>query len=240
MTAMMLTDFHSHILPGIDDGSASVEQSIAMLKREAEQGVNRVVATPHFYPQHDSPDRFIARRAAAEARLREEMEKHSGLPELVVGAEVYFFRGISESDFLAGLTMGNNCCILLEMPMVKWTESMYRELADVHHKQGLIPVIAHVDRYIRPLQTHRIPQMLEQLPVYVQANAASFLRSSSRGMMLRLLKQDRVHLIGSDCHNLDDRAPNMAEAVELIQKHAGPEVLSRIREYEDRLLSNRK
>ena len=50
-----MVDFHSHILPGIDDGSASLEESIELLKREAEQGINHVVATPHFYAQHDTP-----------------------------------------------------------------------------------------------------------------------------------------------------------------------------------------
>ena len=56
-------DFHSHILPGIDDGSASVEQSIAMLRMEAEQGIDHVVATPHFYPQYDTPEHFLRKRA---------------------------------------------------------------------------------------------------------------------------------------------------------------------------------
>ena len=96
-----VTDFHSHILPGIDDGSASLQESIAMLKMEAEQGIRHVVATPHFYPRHDSPERFLSRRDDAEARLREEMEKYPWLPSLEIGAEVYFFRGISESDVLS-------------------------------------------------------------------------------------------------------------------------------------------
>lgn len=236
---MMLTDFHSHILPGIDDGSASVEQSIEMLKMEAAQGVTHVVATPHFYPQHDSPERFLARRAEAEARLREEMAKHPGLPELSIGAEVYFFRGISDYDSLAGLTTDKKCCILLEMPMSHWSESMYQEILGIYEKQGLTPVIAHVDRYITPWNTHGIPGKLEQLPVYVQANAGSFLRPSMRHLMLRLLKADRIHLLGSDCHNLDTRAPNMADAVKLIEKHAGPDAIRRIREYENRVLSDR-
>ena len=93
-----IVDFHSHILPGIDDGSQSVEESLALLRMEAEQGIRRVVATPHFYPRHDTPDRFLRRRARAEEILRDEMAKEPGLPELCIGAEVYFFSGISESD----------------------------------------------------------------------------------------------------------------------------------------------
>ena len=78
------TDFHSHILPGIDDGSDSLETSLAMLRMEAEQGISRVVATPHFYPRYDSPEHFLKRRAEAEAVLREAMRKEPGLPELSI------------------------------------------------------------------------------------------------------------------------------------------------------------
>ena len=66
-----IIDFHSHILPGIDDGSRNVEESIALLRKEAEQGITHVIATPHFYPQHDTPERFLKRRNEAETVLRE-------------------------------------------------------------------------------------------------------------------------------------------------------------------------
>ena len=62
----MVTDFHSHILPGIDDGSQSVEESVELLQMEAAQGIRHVVATPHFYPQHDDLDRFLEKRDHAE------------------------------------------------------------------------------------------------------------------------------------------------------------------------------
>ena len=65
----MMVDFHSHILPALDDGSANVEESIAMLRAEAEQGITRVVATPHFYIRRDDPEAFLARRSRSEARL---------------------------------------------------------------------------------------------------------------------------------------------------------------------------
>ena len=58
-----MIDLHSHILPGVDDGSESVEMSCAMLNELQKQGVETVVATPHFYPQQDTPERFLRRRA---------------------------------------------------------------------------------------------------------------------------------------------------------------------------------
>lgn len=230
-------DFHSHILPGIDDGSTCVEESIAMLKMEAEQGIRHVIATPHFYPRHDRPERFLRRRKEAEARLREEMEKHTGLPQVSVGAEVHFFSGISHSDILSALTIDQKKCILIEMPHIPWTEKMYRELEDIREECGLTPILAHLDRYIGPLRTHGIPERVEQLPVLVQANAGFFLRRTTAGMALRMLKEDRIHLLGSDCHNLEERSPNLGFAVQKIQQRLGTEAISRVNQYEAEVLS---
>lgn len=229
-------DFHTHVLPGVDDGSRSLKESIALLKLEAEQGITRVVATPHFYPQHDSPERFLSCRSEAEARLREELEKHPGLPELVVGAEVYFFHGISETDVLPELTIGENRCILIEMPYGPWTDSMYRELENIYVKRDLIPIVAHVDRYISRFRTFGIPRRLAELPVMVQANAEFFLDRSTASMAIRMLKEDRIHLLGSDCHNMKTRKPNLEEALERIQKRLGKEAVSRIGDYGQNLL----
>lgn len=229
-------DFHSHVLPGIDDGSDSLEESIALLRMEAEQGITHVVATPHFYPQHDNPERFLRRRKEAELRLREEMVKHDGLPELSIGAEVYFFSGISESDIVNQLTIDEKRCILLEMPQSPWTDRMYREMENIRSRQGLIPIVAHVDRYISPFRTHGIPARLEQLPVLVQANASFFLRGSNRSMAIRMLKNHQIHLLGSDCHSVDVRPPRLGEAVEQIRSRLGEEALDRIAHYQHSVL----
>ena len=231
-----IVDFHSHILPGIDDGSASVEESIAMLRREAEQGIGHVVATPHFYPRYETPEVFLSKRDQAEAVLLEAMKGISGLPQLHVGAEVYFFRGISESDVLPQLTIRGNQCILIEMPPAPWPESIYQELEAIWRRWGITPVIAHIDRYIAPLRTHKIPQRLQQLPVLVQANASFFLENRTRRMALKLLRADQIQLLGSDCHNLDSRPPRLGPAIKLIEEHLGQQVLDRIRSYQKDVL----
>jgi protein-tyrosine phosphatase len=232
----MVTDFHSHILPGMDDGSADVAESLAMLRMEAEQGIGHVVATPHFYARYDNPDHFLEKRDRAERLLREAMAAESGLPEITVGAEVYFFRGMSESDFLPRLTIGSESCILIEMPHGHWTEEMYRELAAVWEKRRILPILAHIDRYIRPFHARKVLQKLEQLPVLVQANADFFLERSTAGLAMRMLKEDRIQLLGSDCHNMDSRKPNLGSALERIEKKLGSEVLDAVRKYEHEVL----
>lgn len=226
-----IVDFHSHILPGVDDGSRSVEESLALLRMEAEQGISRVVATPHFYPGYDRPENFLKRVAEAEEALRKEMQKCSGLPEVSIGAEVYYFPGISSSEDISALTIDQKRCILIEMPQSPWSEAMYRELEGLHSKQGLLPVIAHVDRYLGRFRSYGIPERLAKLPVLVQANADFFLERSTSRKALRMLREGSIHLLGSDCHNCSGRKPNLGQALEVIRKNLGEDPLERIDSY---------
>ncbi|MBQ8611097.1 MAG: hypothetical protein IJ412_05225 [Oscillospiraceae bacterium] len=231
-----MVDFHSHILPGIDDGSRSVEESITMLQLLAEQGVTHVVATPHFYARHDRPEVFLERRKKAAGILLNELVKYPGLPEVSIGAEVYYFRGISESDLIPQLTIDQKRCIMIESPGSPWNECFYQELEQIHRRWGITPVVAHMDRYIAPLRTHRIPQRLRELPVAVQANASFFTNRATAGMAVRLLRDGYIQLLGTDCHNTFDRAPNMGAAAAVIEKNLGIHVLENIRVFSRELL----
>ena len=233
-----MTDFHSHVLPCLDDGSTSVEQSIEMLRAEAEQGITHVIATPHFYAGRTTPERFLQKRERSEAMLREEMAKHEGLPKLSVGAEVHFFPGISDSDAIKLLTIDKKDCILLEMAESPWGDYAYREMQQIREKQGIIPIIAHVDRYIGPWQDFGIPKRLEQLPVAVQANASFFLRPFTARMAMRMLKRGQIHVLGSDCHNLTTRQPNLGSAIQRIEQKLGQEALDYIHSWENALLQD--
>ena len=228
----MITDFHSHILPGIDDGSSSVEESLRMLREEWKQGITHVIATPHFYARYDSPEEFLERRSRAEQQLRQAMAEEANLPKVTVGAEVYYFRGISESHALPCLTIEGKRCILIEAPGAPWPEEFYREMEALWVRRKILPIIAHVDRYIGPFRTHGIPERLAQLPVMVQANGSFFLNRATAGMAMRMLKRDQIHLLGSDCHDVHRRPPNLRTAAEKIRQKLGPEALERIREYE--------
>jgi len=230
-----MIDTHSHVLPGVDDGSSCLEESLEMLRQEAAQGVTRVIATPHFYAHHDDLERFLERTAKAEALLRSKMAEEKGLPKLSIGAEVYFFHGISDSELINQLTFDKKSCILIEMTQDHWGESAYKELEGIAQKQQLVPIVAHVDRYIRPFRTGGIPERLAELPVLVQANASFFLHPITAPLALRMLRKDQIQLIGSDCHNLTDRKPNIGAAKAVIEKRLGREVLQRLESYEAQL-----
>lgn len=220
-----IIDFHTHILPCVDDGSHSIEETAALLRLEAEQGISHVIATPHFYPQHDKPERFLQRRAAAAEQLAELLSQDPTLPRVTLGAEVHYFRGIGNTDVLPDFTVGSGRHVLIEMPSPPWTEVMYRDLENIYVKKNLVPIIAHIDRYIGPFRTFRIPEHLDELPVLVQANAEFFLQRTSCPMALKMLSAERIQLLGSDCHNLSSRKPNLGAAIELIQKRLGEDAL---------------
>ena len=147
---------------------------------------------------------------------------------MITGAEVYFFRGMSQSEFLSELTIGGKQCILIEMPPAPWPEDIYRELEAIWDKWGITPIIAHIDRYIGPFRTYGIPKRLSQLPVLVQANADFFLEKATAGMAVRMLKADQIQLLGSDCHNLTSRKPNLGAALARIRQKLGDGILEEI------------
>ena len=117
-----LIDFHSHILPGIDDGSRSTAQSLDMMKLELDQGIGRIVATPHFYADRISVDKFLSRRQQAYEKVMAAMDEQGRkAPVFYLGAEVYYFGGIGKAEMLPKLCMEDTDTILLEMPFCQWT-----------------------------------------------------------------------------------------------------------------------
>lgn len=234
----MITDFHCHVLPNMDDGSASAEMSVAMLEESARQGIRRMVATPHFYPHRDTMDAFLQRRADAAQALCREKEGRAGLPTVYLGAEVAYCRGMSEWEQLPELKIGQH--ILIEMPLAPWKKEHYDELRQIWQKQRLRPVIAHIERYITPLSRFWVMGKLESLGVTVQASGEFFLDKKTAAMAVDMLKKGQIHLLGSDCHNVTSRKQNLGEAIKVITDKLGPEALEKIRVYEAQIFKERE
>ena len=233
----MPVDFHSHILPGVDDGSDSVEKSVEMLCAAAEQNVTYMVATPHFYAHNNTPEDFILARTQAANRLEEATKGEKNLPRLILGAEVYYFPGISDAAALQDLTVGDRCFVLVEMPSTPWSEDMYRELEQIELKQGLIPVIAHIDRYLTFFNRGSILKRLSKMQVLIQANARFFHNPKTKKTALRMLKKGQIHLLGSDCHDIAHRRPDLGKAVQVIRE-ADPALLDQIAFWEREVFGN--
>ena len=95
-----------------------------------------------------------------------------------------------------------------------------------------------MDRYIGVFQSYGIPETLQQLPVLVQVNAGFFLRFSTKRMAMRLLKEDKIHLLGSDCHNILERRPNLGDAISYIQSYSSEKIIEKINFYEHKVLTD--
>jgi len=223
-----MIDFHSHFLPGIDDGSDCVETSLAMLHESYRQGVRLMFATPHFYADEDDPESFLLRRSHAYRELREAIAERQDteIPEILLGAEILFFPGMSVAEELVELGMERTPFLLIEPPMMPWSNSMLDEIELTGENLRRIPVIAHVDRYMRMLRDSTLIDRLKGRRMLVQVNASFFLYDSQRA--LDYLRQNRIQFIGSDCHNMEQRAPNMGPAEEIIRLDGASEALQAI------------
>lgn len=222
---MDIIDFHSHILPEIDDGSQSAEMSRQMLELSGSQGVTAIVATPHFYAAEMTLQGFLKERRAAYDRICDDAQKLN--IRLICGAETAFFSGMSDVDGLEELTIAETSLILLEMPFRAWNSSDIREIEKMLDR-GLKPVIAHVERFYPYQRDKRIFDSLYSLPVLVQVNAEALLNRRLRRLALSLFKKGRAHLLGSDCHNVGTRPPNLASARAMIEKRLGASYLMQI------------
>ena len=231
-----MIDWHSHILPQVDDGSQSVKESIAMLDLLSEQGVKCVVATPHFLANEETIESFLKRRKDSyDALLKSVKSTH---PRIFLGAEVKYYPGIARMDNLESLAIENTKILLLEMPMSKWTEYTVKELIEITGTRRLKLILAHIERYIT-LQKKEVWKTLYENGIYMQVNASFFDRVWSRRKAFGLLDSGAIHFIGSDCHNLTSRPPNLVSAYSLIDKKFGTDYVIQMNGFGEKVLGHK-
>lgn len=222
---MAVIDFHTHILPGIDDGSRSERMSLQMLHTAARGKVDVVVATPHFYASDTSVSRFLAERERSFVRL--ERCRRGSRPEIIPGAEVAFFSGIGRAEQIGRLCIEQTNLLLLEMPFSAWSEHDLWEI-ELLLDRGIQPVIAHLERFYRFQHDRNMIPMLLDMPVYVQINAECLLNWKTRHRGLKLFRSGQAHLLGSDCHNISSRPENLRQGRSVIAEKLGHSALREI------------
>ena len=214
-----MLDIHSHFLPKMDDGSKSVEMSLEMLRSSKAQGVTTMVSTSHFYGSQEDPDTFLKRRTKSFAALEPHLT--DDCPEILFGSEILYYPGISQSEVIQKLKIEGTDLILIEMPFVKWSDRIFEELITLQYYSSLRIILAHVERY-QSIQSKRVFENLFDQPFYFQCNAEAFTSSKSRKLALKMIDNDRLHFLGTDCHNTSSRQPNMNEAKRVIEKKLSP------------------
>ncbi len=208
-----MIDFHSHVLPGIDDGAKDVETSAAMLEESKRQGVTTVVCTPHYSGRKRSPEQFKERRNAAYERLKPHIP--DGL-ELRLGAEVFFPEdSVLSNEQLAELCIDGTRYVMLEFPFTpKYSERLFERIESFIAETDCIPLIAHVDRYPAVWKDPNIIGRLIDMGCVIQLNAEAFADKGARKIAKAAIEKGMVHAVGSDMHNMAGRAPSMDKYVE--------------------------
>lgn len=231
-----MIDMHTHVLPNIDDGSKSTDMSLDMLKESYRQGVSALVATPHFYIKDNNVESFIEKRDKAYKSLAEKIKNEENIPEIYLGAEVFYFNGISKMDNIEKLCINNSRYILLEMPFSKWNSRVFQEVDDLIYNRKLIPVIAHLERFVNFQKGTDNIEKLISMKVIPQMNGENLMGFFNRGKALKWLSGGVIRLLGSDMHNTESRPQNLGTACEIISKKLGQDVLNDIEELSKKII----
>lgn len=215
-------DIHSHILPGVDDGSANLEMSIEMLHMAAKDGISQIILTPHNKPWHRNIDR--AEIGAEVDRLQNRIQKEALDIKLHTGSELYYRNGLTEElDEGKAETLANSHYVLIEFePSADY--DYIRNGAYALLMGGYYPIIAHVERYKNVCsKMDRVVELI-RMGCFMQVNAGSIMGNYGFGirqLVKKMLKQNLIHFVATDAHDLTKRRPCLSECAEYIGKKYG-------------------
>lgn len=228
--AIKKADIHCHILPGIDDGAKNTEVSLELLREHRNQGVEKVIFTPHFNSDKISVEEFSAKRAQSAELLTSMKEfKDIGI-EYKLGAEIYYTINLGELD-LSNLCFSGSDYVLVELPTQARPHGMKRTFGNMI-RNGYIPIIAHVERYSYMLKNPNELYDLIDLGCLAHINAEALIqKTKATSMICYFVRHGLVHFMCSDCHSRHRRPPNLKQGFEEMRSLLGDK-------YADRFLSN--
>jgi protein-tyrosine phosphatase len=228
----IFTDYHSHVLPGMDDGAQDLATSTTMMTMYRNQHVKRLVATPHYYAHKETVHKFLKRREEAFNRFGELRDYLTVLP----GAEVRVEHGLCETPQVDRLTMGESKCILFELPFSPLKEWMLSEVLNIAYSYKITPIFAHIERYTELFTTEDMERLLSIQDAVYQISNRTLFKRDTRAFVLDLANAGYKIVFGSDAHNSHERFPNNIEAFKTLRFKLSKEVLTRLLEFSENLL----
>lgn len=211
-----MIDLHCHILPGVDDGPATIEQSISMCRIAADDGIRTIVATPHI--KYDPISMEDIRRKVDE--LNEALIKETIPVTILPGGEC---ASISVDEVFSSITINGTNYVLVEFPYTHIPDNACEFLFNLRNR-GLMPIIAHPERIPTVIQNPNAFIELLGTNIFVQLTAHSILGTfgkNEKRCANYLLKKGVVHLIASDAHDDHYRTPKLRDAVRKAAKIVG-------------------
>lgn len=213
----MMTEYHCHILPGIDDGSDSVDTSLKMVEMMKAQGVERICATPHFYAHREKGiEDYLQKRHTAFDSIKDSMV----IQDVHLGAEIAIEHGISELPGIEKLAIEGTRIILLELPYRAYEKWMSEEIYNIAAEYKLKVMLAHVHRYLPYYNKNEIATILSGKSI-LQINNEAFASWKEKRLAKKVMAEHTHFAFGSDAHNLTDRKPNW----DLLQKKVKADAL---------------
>jgi len=210
-------DIHSHILPSVDDGAKDMEDSLTLLKMMKKNGIDAVLATSHFYPEQTNYDVYIEQTKYAFEQLKKKT-KGKKLPEIYLGCEMLYYKGIGNSDMLAPLCLNGSRFLLLELTDYNINEDLFEDILNLKENQKIIPIIAHAERYYKARNYKKFLGFLRENYIPVQINAASVMTRPYKKGAKTILKSEMFCVIATDTHSKEERPPLLNEAYGYIKE----------------------
>lgn len=232
-----LVETHCHILPGIDDGSPNVETSLKMIHSLKKQGAKAIILTPHYYSDSISYQDFLQKRNDAFMLLKGALTEDD--PVLIPAAEVFISNYLFNYENLDGLCIGNTRYALIEHPFTcDFSKDTFDRLLNLNYDYNINPILAHIERYRALMEDEQLLDEYISAGCLVQVNVGSFANShrSIRKRLLKYLDSGRIHLLGSDCHNLESRPPDFESGLKIIEKKCGKEAIRLLEQNANQLI----
>lgn len=218
-----MIDMHSHILPGIDDGSKSIEETCNLIKEAKMAGFDSIVSTSHYIEGYYEKDEN------ARIELIDKLPKED--IEIFIGNEIYLSDNIVELlNTKKASRINNSNYILFEMPMNTKPMNLYDVVYEMLQYK-FIPILAHPERYTFVFKEPEIIYELIEKGVLMQANYGSIIGQygkKSQIMVKKFLKSNMIHFLGSDVHRQNTVYPKIPQILKEIEALVGGEKLKEL------------
>jgi len=217
----VIFDIHCHILPGVDDGARDESSTDRMLRIAASEGIDIIVATPHFAYGREKEEVEEIKRKYAEVRTW--WKKRGPEKEMYLGNELFYSEGVIEAlEEGYAITMNGTRYVLVEFPIYAEFSYVQKAIQKLQYA-GYIPIIAHVERY-EHLQKKGVLKELAHMGAYMQVNASTIL--GKHGIMakhhvMQMLRQGLIHFVATDAHSSRERRPEIKQCAAYLEKKLG-------------------
>ena len=220
MATKQFIDIHSHILPGVDDGSSSMEETMEMLRIAGNEGITTMIATPHYAAGSKNMD--MEQLVGIKNKVQETAKELELNLDILLGNEIYYSESVLE-DVLSGkvMTLADSHYVLIEFGVREYFKTIYHGLQEFV-LAGYAPVLAHVERYQCLIKREDLMEELIKLGSYIQMNSFSLsggFWNTEAAYHRKLVNKGLIHLIGTDCHDAKRRPPCIESAYKAVRKH---------------------